>query len=100
MRRPAPQIFRGLISSALDHRNVTCDIPESLTLIRNHWQLVWKRQPASTDNALHRMRHELHLRQLPAYTKTTWAPATASALAFRAKKYRKKAAGPDGWTGA
>lgn len=40
LRRPAPQIFRGLISSALNHRNVTCDIPESLELIRNHWQLV------------------------------------------------------------
>ena len=98
LKNPHIQPFRGLISSALDQTNATSDYPESLLLIRDHWRLVWKREPPDADAILERMREELALQNLPIHD-SDWDPLCPVEIAMRAKFFAGKAAGPDGWSG-
>jgi len=55
LKRPSVQYFRGLISQSLNVDVATADFLQSLSLIRDHWGLVWRRDPVNADAALRRI---------------------------------------------
>ena len=90
--------FRGLFSAALNRNDATRSIHEALTIIRDHWRLVWRRPQFDLQNAINRIDNEinrLHFDAAPHH----WQPLTAEQLATRAARLKGKAAGPDNWAG-
>ena len=95
LKRPSVQYFRGLISQSLNVDVATADFLQSLSLIRDHWRLVWRRDPVNADAALRRilrrMLENLNIRILRPVTRAGLLLDPVE-LANRARAFAGKAA--------
>lgn len=91
--------FRGLFSTALNKLNTTNSITDALILIRDHWRLVWRRDPFDLQAAIHRIDGELDRLGFQENTAMQWMPLTIDQIAQRTARLKRKAGGPHQWSG-